>query len=567
MILQNIVKSKKLDQSVHSYCGEMFMQDNKVLIVGAGPTGLMMALNLHRHRVPFRIVDKKEGITAYSKAVGMQARSLEAFRDFKLDQKMIEQGNPVPRLEFWGASKQIGRMDFSGLETEYPYLLLIAQSETERVIEQALKQQGIEIEWNTEVLDIEFNQDNARATFVCQGTQSQGSYSWVVGCDGLHGIVRDKGGIPFIGKRGEELFAVADVIMTQGPDRLAGRGFISADAIGVTLLFPLGKEQTRVVLDHCEFPPHQVPSLEYIDAIIKQRVNKDFGAKKLFWSSVFHIQYKQASFFSKGRCFLAGDAAHVHSPIGGQGMNTGLQDVYNLAWKLALVYHGHAHPALLNTYHEERSVNAKRLLHGTHLMTKIGSTKNPILRFLRPYVIHMIFGCTFIHDKIVFKISQLHVHYKKLSLSQEYATCWVTPHGKAFRKAPRAGERIVDIAIEVMDHPECRTFCDYLRGGTFHLVLFLSAFPSKCEDQIMQIEEIHTQYPQIHIALVVNNPREIPKIKWSGEVLLDSKGILHQRYGALKPCMYLIRPDKYIGMRSPTISGKRVKEYLLKIFR
>lgn len=543
------------------------MTSSQVLIVGAGPTGLMMALNLYRYRVPFRLVDKKKGITDYSKALGMHARTLEVFRDLQLDQKMLQQGNPIQTLGFYKGDKQIAAVSFAELETQYPYVLGIAQSETEAIIAETLKEKGVHVEWETEVIGIEDKGHQVEATFSKQGVRSQGSYAWVIGCDGLHGVVRDQAGIPFVGIVNEEMFAIADVKIEKGFDRHVARGVISKNGIGMSLILPFGKDQTRIVIDQCTLPPHTLPSLEYINTTLQKRVRENMVVKDLTWSSVFHIQYKQAQLFSKGRCFLAGDSAHVHSPIGGQGMNTGLQDAYNLGWKLALVYHGQAHPSLLNTYEEERGENAKRLLRVTHMMTRIGSTKIPLLRFLRPHIIHRVFSCKKIHDKIVFKMSQLQVHYRKMTLSKEYFFFPWGRFGSAFSKAPLPGERVVDQKVEVASHPEHQTLCDYLRGTHFSLIVFLTDSYRSDKKELRQLQKLTEEYPQLKKGLIVRSLQDAPEEPWCGEILIDSSGKLHERYGALSPCMYLIRPDKYIGMRSPCVKSSYVKNYLTKIFK
>jgi 2-polyprenyl-6-methoxyphenol hydroxylase-like FAD-dependent oxidoreductase len=543
------------------------MISSQVLIVGAGPTGLMMALNLYRHRVPFRLVDKKKGITRYSKALGMHARTLEVFRDLQLDQKMLQHGNPIRTLGFYQGDRPIAAAKFGGLETEYPYILGIAQSETETVIAEMLKEKGIHVEWETEVIGIEDKGHQVEATFSKQGIHSQESYAWVIGCDGLHGVVRDQVDIPFVGVVNEEMFAIGDVKIDKGFDRHEARAIISKNGIGMSLILPFGKDQTRIVIDQCTLPPHTAPSLEYINTHLQKRVRADMVVTDLTWASVFHIEYKQAQSFSKGRCFLAGDSAHVHSPIGGQGMNTGLQDAYNLGWKLALVYHGQAHLSLLNTYQEERGKNAKRLLRVTHMMTRIGSTTSPMVRFLRPHIIRRVFSCKKIHDKIVFKMSQLQVHYRKMTLSRESFFFPWSRYGIAFRKAPRSGERVVDQQVQVVSHPEYGTLSDYLRGTHFSLIVFLTDSYRKNKKELRQLHQLTEEYPQLKKGLVVRSPQDAPEEPWSGEILVDASGKLHERYGALRPCMYLVRPDKYIGMRSLCMKSRYVKNYLKHIFK
>lgn len=540
----------------------------KVLIVGAGPSGLMMALSLHRYKVPFKIIDKKKSITSFSKALGMQARTLEIFKEMGVVKKILENGKPMSALKFYKGTKLLALASFARLETEYPFILSIPQSCTEGVLQEVLNEQGIQIDWNTELSVMQSYEDHIDVTLKKGENVSKETYQWVIGCDGIHSIVRESNGIPFLGEREPELFTVADVKIEGGIDTTTATSVIAKNNQGLVIFFPMKEGRIRIILNNCELERHETPTLEYINKIVKERFREDLIIQDLKWSSLFSIQYRKATLFSKGRCFLVGDSAHVHSPIGGQGMNTGLQDAYNLAWKLSLVIQGRAKPSLLKTYHEERWENAKHLLSITHKMTKILNVKSTFIKWLRPHIISIIINTRWINDKLVFRVSQLAVNYKNMSLSKDYCGCFFSRFGKAFKKAPYPGERVVDKPIQVLNNLDKNTLYDYLKGEAFHLIIFLTEEFESYESQVKQLMEISykIKIPEVKLAVVVYRENTFIKERWHADVLIDKKGDLHRRYGALKPCMYLIRPDQYIGMRSSKINYSRIKRYFDKIF-
>lgn len=532
---------------------------NDVLIVGAGPTGLMMALALERYQVPVRIVDQKEGVTPFSKALGMHARSLEIFRDLKLDDRLLAAGHPISALEFYQGLERLAKVRFDHLPTRYPFILAIAQAETEKILLEALQEKGIHVEWNAQVVGLTPHPERVDVTISSRNCLSHSSHSWVIGCDGLHSVVRDATHIPFVGTKDEHQFVVADLQIEGGFPREVARGYLGNGKEGLAMLLPFDERKVRVVLDG--YPERTPPSLEYIQREVSQRTKEPFILQEMTWSSVFRIQYKHATLFSKGRCFLAGDAAHVHSPVGGQGMNSGLQDAYNLAWKLALVYHGKGSYQLLNTYHEERYKNAKRLLHVTHLMTKIGARQTLLFEYLTPWLLRFLFKHQEIHDQVVLKMSQLQINYRCMSLSKEYFVNPLSKKNRAFRKGPHAGERVISLPVILASTRERKTLCDVLPGTGFHLVIFLPTAYAKDKAILDQIHKL--EHPQVTKLLVVE--QEHPKE--SDGTVIDENGRLHLAYGATRPCMYLIRPDQYIGMRSIKLSQARLTRYLKKVFR
>jgi 2-polyprenyl-6-methoxyphenol hydroxylase-like FAD-dependent oxidoreductase len=539
----------------------------QVLIIGAGPSGLMFALAFSHYQIPFKIIDKKEKITAFSKALGMQARTLEILEQLGLAKEMLSQGIPMPKLEFYKGEKPLACVSFASLETRYPLILGIAQSKTESILENALKKKNIFVEWNTELSAIHSYDTHVEVTLRSQKGEIKERYAWIIGCDGIHSLVRESEQVPFLGEKKPELFAVADGKVEGLINREVAHAVIAKNQEGLAMFFPISKEITRVVINRCELEKKETPSLEYINKKIQERVGNHTHLKEISWSSIFNIQYRKATLFFKGRSFFVGDAAHVHSPIGGQGMNTGLQDAYNLAWKLALVIQGRAKISLLDTYHEERSTNAKKLLSMTSKMTRMTLAESFLVRMLRAHLIKFAFNTPWISKKLTFHTSQLGVNYRGMSLTKEYRSCPFSCFGRAFKKGPRAGERVVDVSLDT-EEGKIETLYQHLDEGRCCLLLFLTHKKDLKTSQMKELLEISRKVNIPEVKLLVYSYEEIPFIKEQRQLdlILDKQGKLHQRYGALKPCMYLIRPDQYIGMRSSHISYARVRSYLSKIF-
>lgn len=538
------------------------MMNVQVLIVGAGPSGLMMAITLAKHHIPFKIIDKKPGITAYSKALGMQPRTLEIMRIFKLDQELIQRGLPQTKLQFFRGIKPLVAADFSRLCTAYPFILAIPQSETEAVFEEALKKQDIKVQWNTELTEIE--QDRSGVTVILKSNNHifKERYAYVIGCDGIHSSVRNGLEISFVGEKVGEVFALADGVVEGNIDKTAPVGSIAENQDGMVLMLPLPHGRTRVVINNCRLTRKEQLTEEFFNSVIQKRLASFLVVKNISWSSIFTIEYRRASRFSKGRCFLVGDAAHVHSPIGGQGMNTGIQDAYNLGWKLAFILRGIGKSCLLKTYGEEREAIAKRLLAMTHRMTTVAARSRPILNFLRPHLMYLALSTKWMHHFIVSTVSQLRINYRGMKLSKNYLSCPFTSFGQSFAEAPKAGERVIDAQVEWAKDSSVNTLYDYLDPSFFHILLFTTEALVKYHKSYSELLNIRAR-PGCKLTLVTLafNMSNVPS-KWQGDVLLDKGGELHRIYGALKPATYIIRPDQYIGMKAPGISSTRIEKYL-----
>ena len=333
-----------------------------VLVVGAGPVGMTLASELARYGVPVRIVDKAAQRTDKSKALVVWSRTLELLDRGGGSAPFVDAGFKAEAVNFIAGDKVIGRINMEGVQSPYPFGLMLPQSETERLLEERLRGLGVAVERRVELIAFKSNADGVEAVLRhADGREEAVSADWLVGCDGAHSAVRHGLGAPFAGETLKSDWMLADIHMTGYPCPDSETS-VYWHHDGVFVIFPISPGRYRVVADlppaGAEHPP--TPTLEQVQAIIDRRGPSGLMAFDPIWLAGFRINGRKVANYRWGRVFLAGDAAHVHSPAGGQGMNTGMQDAFNLAWKLALVVRKTCDEHLLDSYSPERSARRRR---------------------------------------------------------------------------------------------------------------------------------------------------------------------------------------------------------------
>src|SRR6185503_2764341 len=363
-----------------------------IAIIGAGPTGLALACQLVRHGIDFVILDKNEGITPYSKAIGVQARTLEIYEQIGLAHKAIDQGAIAGKGRMLVGGEVRGEIDFSNIGqglSPYPFVLMLEQSKNERLLYDYLKSHRRDVLWNRELTKLSQTEAGVTAEVTTPDGASQiVEAKYLVGCDGAKSPTRRALGLEFEGSTFERMFYVADAQVDWHLSHDALHICLAKDSFVV--FFPLkGEKRYRIVgVFPEEFAKEEGDILyEEIEQRIKEEAKLKLDIHDVEWFSTYKVHTRHVSQFSAGRCFLAGDSAHIHSPAGAQGMNTGIQDSYNLAWKLALVLQGVADKTLLDTYNEERLENAKNLLQTTDRMFQFAAGSEWFLAFLRTNVL------------------------------------------------------------------------------------------------------------------------------------------------------------------------------------
>src|SRR6266850_2960212 len=343
--------------------------DTDVLIVGAGPTGLMLANQLGRRGVRALIIDRHDGPSLQTRALGVQARTLEIYSQLGIVERALELGKRGTGASLWANGRKTAHVplgDAGKRLSPYPFILILGQDDNERIMGEKLEDWDLAVQWETELVGLAQEPGQVVAKLkVADGATRKMTAAWVAGCDGARSAVRELNGITFPGAPYEHVFFVADTeaLGSMVPDEVN----VYLWEQGFHLFFPMrGKDHWRVV---GILPPDlrnkDDVTFEHVVPSVRGEAGAGLSFKACTWFSTYRIHHRSASRFRDRRCFLLGDAAHIHSPVGAQGMNTGLQDAYNLAWKLALVASGRADAALLDSYEEERIPVAGRLLSTT----------------------------------------------------------------------------------------------------------------------------------------------------------------------------------------------------------
>jgi 2-polyprenyl-6-methoxyphenol hydroxylase-like FAD-dependent oxidoreductase len=380
-----------------------------VLIVGAGPVGLFLANECARRGLRWRVIETRASQSAHSKALAIFPRTLEILDMAGVVTPFLERANRVTSVAVIAHGRRLAHMRFAPAESPYPFVAMVPQDVTERLLAEALRQKGGSVEYETTFVSADPRDDGVRVTVNHRGEPRTLTASFVVGCDGAHSAVRHLLNIPFEGAAYETSFMLADV---ETNDLLpADELQLCPSEFGPVAVFPMSATRRRIVAT-IEHPEGDAPSLDLVRRILAQRAPNGIEARVLHWSSYFHIHHRHVAQLRVGRMFIAGDAAHIHSPFGGQGMNTGLHDVWNLGWKLDLFLRGRGNERLLDSYSAERLPVIKHVIETTDLLTKVMATPNRLAQALRDAVIPMVSRLAPFQDAFVQRLSELGIAYR-----------------------------------------------------------------------------------------------------------------------------------------------------------
>ncbi len=423
------------------------LQDHAVLVVGAGPVGLTMAAELARYGLAVRIVDKAPARTDKSKALVVWSRTLELLDRSGCGEAFVAAGAKVDAVRITAGTKEIARVAFAGAVTPHPYALMLPQSETERILEEHLATLGIEVERQVELTRCAAGADRVDVTLQhLDGRVEQVHPSWLIGCDGAHSTTRHEIGLEFEGDTLPSDWILADVHvagLSTPPSELD----MYWHADGVLALFPISPGRYRVIADvgATSSPVRRPdPTLDEVQALVDRRGPGRVTVSDPVWLSAFRINERMVRSYRAGRVFLAGDAAHIHSPAGGQGMNTGMQDAFNLAWKLALVEQGRgAQEPLLDSYSIERSAVGRRVLADTGRATALAVMRGAAMQVVRNHVASLLFGLSPVRRAMVNTLTELAVGYPHSPLTERPAQSAVRPgSGGPGARVPGSSRRI-----------------------------------------------------------------------------------------------------------------------------
>jgi 2-polyprenyl-6-methoxyphenol hydroxylase-like FAD-dependent oxidoreductase len=499
-------------------------QNTDVLIVGAGPTGLVLALWLTRLGLRVRIIDKTAEPGTTSRALAVQARTLEFYNQVGLAETVVQRGRKTIAANLWVAGKRaahavIGEMGV-GL-SPFPYVLIFPQDEHERLLIERLGEAGIRVERQTELTDFEDTGSRIVAHLrSADGEQETYEAAYLAGCDGAHSIVRQSLQIGFSGGVYDHLFYVADVRASGAT--MNGELHIALDSSDFLVVFPLRAEGQARLIGTVQQQVEQQHDLSWDDVNTRVLSWINIDVKRVNWFSTYRVHHRVAAHFSKGRAFLLGDAAHIHSPVGGQGMNTGIGDAVNLAWKLAAVARGRADASLLESYEPERIAFARRLVATTDQAFTAVTSSGTLARLIRLHLVPLLLAPIYSFGparRFLFRtVSQTAVNYRESSLSEGRAG---SVHG---------GDRLPWVKLADTDNFAPLTSIDW----QVHVYGKATAeLQSACQD------------------------RELPLhvFPWSAAV---------RRSGLRRNTVYLVRPDGYIALADAEGGAPAVLSYLQK---
>jgi 2-polyprenyl-6-methoxyphenol hydroxylase-like FAD-dependent oxidoreductase len=401
------------------------MTQSDVLIVGAGPTGLVLALWLTKLGVKVRVIDKTAEPGTTSRALAVQARTLELYRQLDLTEPVVARGHEVPAVNLWVKGEVAARLSFetigSGL-TPYPFLKIFPQDQHERLLIERLEALGVAVERQTELVSFA-NEENGVVARLrgLDGHEVGCEAKYIAGCDGARSIVRETIGTGFPGGTYRQIFYVADV-EAAGP-ALNGELHVDLDEADFLGVFPLaGHGQARLIGTVRDERADRADTLTFKDISDRAINHLKVQVKKVNWFSTYHVHHRVTQHFRKGRAFLLGDAAHIHSPAGGQGMNTGIGDAINLAWKLAAVVAGRAGDSLLDSYEAERIGFARRLVATTDRLFSFVTSEGRIADILRtrvaPLLIPRVLAFEPVREYMFRTVSQIMLNYRQGPLSR-----------------------------------------------------------------------------------------------------------------------------------------------------
>ncbi len=383
-----------------------------ILVVGAGPVGLVLAVDLARRGVPVRLIDTLPAPTAESRAIVIHARTLDQLEALGVLEKLVATGIRATGVEFHADGKPLARIPLDTVDSRHPFSMTTAQTETERVLAERLVELGGKVERGTTFIGMDQDGDGVRATVrSADGGEEVIATPWLVGTDGAHSGVRQATGQRLGGGLKGESFLMGDVDAHFDYDRASFHIFFSpGEATG--LLFPMIGDRARVF---AQIPDgvdvDRKPSVEWLrEALAARDMRVEVGTPH--WLARFAIDHGQVPHYRVGRVLLAGDAAHVHSPAGGQGMNTGMQDALNLSWKLALAMRNQASEALLDSYHDERHPIAAHVIAFTTNLAKVGTLGSGFLREVRNQAMRFALKVPAAQHAMANEVEEQNVNYR-----------------------------------------------------------------------------------------------------------------------------------------------------------
>jgi len=511
--------------------------ETEVLVVGAGPTGLMLANQLARRGVRCRIIDRHSGPAQQTRAMAVHARTLEIYAKLGVIERALELGRRGEAANLWARGERKARIPLGDIGqglSPFPFVLMLGQDDNERILGDGLREADVQVQWNTELVALEQHAEHVDAVLKEPGGSNRTVRAvYVAGCDGVHSAVRELNGIGFPGAPYEHVFFVADTQATGAMVPAELNVFLWES--GFHLLFPMrGSDRWRVIgIVPESLRDREDLTFEALVPSIRREAGAGLAFQRCDWFSTYRIHHRCAERFRDRRCFLLGDAAHVHSPAGGQGMNTGLQDAYNLAWKLALALRGRGGERLLDSYAEERRKVAQNLLRSTDRAFALLVSERWYAALFRMRIVANAVALAMRFRsarKLAFRtLSQIGIRYRDSRLSHET--------GSLPEKGPHAGDRFPWLVLQFERDAPAQDLFERLDDTRFNLLVI-----GQPSDEAVPAD---TDLLQAH-------------------VLIDTPANARALVQAHVPSRsyYLLRPDGHVGLCGAELRSAALQEYL-----
>ena len=525
------------------------LHSTDVLVTGAGPTGLTTAIELARRNINVRIIERRTKPSTRSKALVVHARTLEFMDILGVADEMVRRGYTSPGIDFSSSSKKPLRANMYGLDTRFPFILVLPQAETEAILESRLNELGVKVERGRTLTDFQETDERPRADVRRKGTREfdgevyskiecleGGEFEiksrYLVGADGSKSVVRKTLGLPFEGSSYDWTAFLGDVHL-EGHHAEGGTEQHSSDR-GLAFIVPFDDGSHRIVTIDRKYQGKDTRELkiEELQESISAILGKPVQLSDPKWLTRWGASLRQAPQYRVGKVFLGGDAVHTHSPAGGQGLNTGIQDAFNLGWKLALAVEGTAPESILDTYNNERHAIGQKVLRTSDLLLKSLLLRQPLLRGLRTLLFQMLIPLPPVQRNLALNLSGLGISYG-------------TGTGEL------AGQRIPDMELMNARHETVRLY-QLLSFPGYTMLLFID--PDEARQQRDKIDRLIQQADErLQVQVVLNNG--LPELhNFQTNTLVDYRGDLETRLGAKTGRAILIRPDGYIASDLDTLN-------------
>ncbi|KAI9129115.1 FAD-dependent monooxygenase [Acaryochloris sp. CCMEE 5410] len=520
------------------------IQTTDILIAGAGPTGLTTAIELARRHVNVRIMERRSQPSTRSKALVVHARTLEFMDILGVADEMVQRGYTSPGIDFSANAREPLRANMYGLDTRFPFILILPQAETEAILERRLNELGVEVERSSELIQFTETPDGIRSIIERENGRFEVESQYLVGADGANSRIRQILDLPVQGSAYDWTAFLGDVHL-HGHHAEGGTEQHSNDR-GLAFIVPFDDGSHRIVTIDRKYqddPKQRDLSLAELQESISAILEKQVELSDPVWLTRWGASLKLVSQYRSGRVFLGGDAVHTHSPAGGQGLNTGVQDAFNLGWKLGLVIKGQAPDTLLDTYHTERHPIGKKVLRTSDFLLRSLLVRQPLLRSLRELLFRLLIPMPLIQKNLANNLSGLGIRYN-------------TGSGEM------AGARMPDMALMTSQHEVVRLYNELLIFPGYTLLLFID--PDQAQNMRSTIEQI-TKYERdgLQIHIVLNNG--LPELHDFGvSTLVDYRGDFETRLGFETGRALLIRPDGYIAFDHLKLDADHIGNLLKK---